>query len=158
MLILSNKNLHVSFCVVPGYKSFATQSRVIWILLNNYFTVSLWVVPWYDLTSTQCIRIQIFSSMILNAAPRDRFFGTQKTVIWIFHSMNPHVVLSLVCGCMVFEIHIPSINLISMNNMSLWYIFHVAFHVTFFTLFLVLQVFFYNPDCNNQNGIVWSSY
>ena len=30
-----------------------------------------------------------------------------------------------------------------MNNMSLWYIFHVAFHVTFFSLFLVLQVFFF---------------
>ena len=80
--------------------------------------------------------------MTLNAAPVDGFFGTQKTVIWIFHSMNRHVVLTLVCGCMVFEIYIPSINLITMNNMSLWYIFYVAFHVTFITTFLVIQVFF----------------
>ena len=72
--------------------------------------------------------------------------------MWVFNCMNLHVALNLVRGCMVFAIYIPSINLITMNNMSPWYIFHVAFHVTFFTLFLVIQVFFYNPDCNNQNG------
>jgi len=34
--------------------------------------------------------------------------------------------------------------------MSLQYIFHVAFSVTFFTLFLVLQFFVcYKPDCND---------
>ena len=56
--------------------------------------------------------------------------------------MNLHVALSVVCGCVLFAIYIPNINLITMNNMSLWYIFHVAFHITFFTIFLVLQVFF----------------
>ena len=138
MLILSSKNLHVSLCVAPGYKSFAKQSTVIYILFNNPFTASLKVAPWYKFPFTQCIRIQIFSSMTLHAAPGDGFFGTQRTVIWNFHSMNLHVV----CGCMVFSFYIPSINLMTMNNMSLRYIFHVAFHVTFFTLFLVLQEFY----------------
>ena len=95
----------------------------------------------------------MFSSMTLHAAPGDAFFGTQRTVIWIFHRMNLHVALSVVCGCMIFVIYIL-FNLITMNNMSLWYIFHVALHVTFFTLFLALQVFFYSPDCNNRNGNV----
>ena len=84
----------------------------------------------------------MFSSMTLNAAPGDGFFGTQRTVIWIFQRMNLHVALSVVCGCMIFLIYILSNNLITMNNMSLWYIFLVALHVTFFTLFLALQVFF----------------
>ena len=53
-----------------------------------------------------------------------------------------YVVLSEVCGFMVFAFYIPNISLITMNYMSPLYIFHVAFHVTFFTLFLVLQVFF----------------
>ena len=132
----------MSLCVVPGDKSFATQSTVIWILLNNPFTVSLWVVPGYDFPSTQCIRIQIFSSMTLHVAPGDGFFATQRTVIWILPSMNLHVALCVVCGCMVFAIYIPNLNLKSMNNMSLQYIFHVAFPVTFFTLFLVLQFLF----------------
>ena len=79
------------------------------------------------------------------------FFGTQRTVIWIFHSMNLHVALCVVCGCMVFAIYIPNINLMSINNMSFQYIFHVGFPVTFFTLFLVLQDFFYKPDCNDKN-------
>ena len=29
MLVLSSRTLHVSLCVVPGYKFFATQSTVI---------------------------------------------------------------------------------------------------------------------------------
>ena len=75
-------------------------------------------------------------------APGDGFFSTQRTVIWIFHGMNLHVAFSVVCGCVLFAIYIPNINLITMNNMSLRYIFHVAFHVTIFTTFLVLQAFF----------------
>ena len=110
-------------------------------MLNNPFTAFLWVVPWYDLPFTQCIRIQMFSSMTLHVAPGDGFFGTQRTVIWIFHRMNLHVALCVVCGCMIFVIYIQSNNLITMNNMSIWYIFHVALHVTFFTFFLALQVF-----------------
>ena len=49
----------------------------------------------------------------------------------------------MVCGCVIFAIYIPNTILITMNRMSLWYIVHVAFHVTFFTFFLVLQVFFF---------------
>jgi hypothetical protein len=79
--------------------------------------------------------------MTLHAAPGDGFFGTQRTVLWIFHRMNLYVALSVVCGCMIFVIYILSNNLITMNNMSLWYIFHVKFYFTFFTLFLVLRVF-----------------
>ena len=80
--------------------------------------------------------------MTLHVAPGDGFFGTQRTVILIFHSMNLHVALGVVCGCMVFANYIPNIYLIIKNNMSLRYIFHVGFHVTFFTLFIVFQVFF----------------
>ena len=101
------------------------------------------MVPWYDFTFTQCIRIQIFSSITLYVAPGDGFLGTHRTVIWNCHSMNLNVVLSVVCGCMVFAIYIPNINLITIINMSLCYIFYVASHVTFFTLFLILQVFFF---------------
>ena len=54
-----------------------------------------------------------------------------------------HVVLSEVCGFMVFAFYIPNISLISMNYMSPLYIFHAALHVTFFTLFLVLWAFFF---------------
>ena len=93
----------------------------------------------------------MFSSMTLHAAPGDAW----TTVIRIFHRMNLHVALSVICGCMTFVIYILSNNQITMNDMSLWYIFHVALHGTFFTLFLALQVFFfYSPDCNNQNGNV----
>ena len=53
--------------------------------------------------------------MTLHVAPGDG----DGTVIWIFHSMNLHVALSVVCGCVVFAIYIPNINLITMNNMSL---------------------------------------
>ena len=88
---------------------------------------------------TQCIRIQIFSTMTLHVAPGDGFFGTQQTVICLFYSMNFHMPLSVVCDCKVFAIYIPNI---TMNNMSHMYIFHVAFNVTFFTLLFVLQVFF----------------
>ena len=85
--------------------------------------------------------------MTLHVAPGDESFGTQRTVIEIFHSMNIHVLLSVVCGCMVFAIYTPNINMITMNKMSHWYI------------FLVLQVFFfYKPDYNNQNGNVWSPH
>ena len=55
--------------------------------------------------------------MTLHVAPGDECFGTEGTVIWIFHSMNIHVALSVVCGFMVFAIYIPNINLITMNNM-----------------------------------------
>ena len=133
--------------------------RVQWFLLNNPFTAFLWVVPCYDFPSTQCIRIHIFSSTTLHVASGDGFFGTQKTLKWILYSINLHVALSVVCSCMVFALYIPNINMITLNNMSLRYIFHVTLHVTFFTLFLVLQVFFfYNPDFNNQNGNVWNRY
>ena len=81
--------------------------------------------------------------MPLHVAPGDGFFCTKITVIRILYSMNLHVALSVVCGCMVFAIYIPNIDLITLNNMSLWYIFHVAFLITFFILFLVLQVFFF---------------
>ena len=92
--------------------------------------------------------------MTLYAAPGDGFFGTHRTVIWVFHSMNLHVAFILVCGFMIFAIYFPSSNLITMNIMSLWYICHVAFHVTFLTLFLSFRIFFYNPDRNDQNGNV----
>ena len=75
------------------------------------------MVPGYDFPFTKCRRIQIFSSMTLHVAPWDGFLGTQRTVIWTFHSMNLHVVLSVVCGCMVFAIYIPNIHMITMNNM-----------------------------------------
>ena len=104
--------------------------------------MSLSVVSRYDFPS-QSIRIQIFFSMTLHVAPGDGFFSMQRTVIWIFHSMNLHVALSVVCGSVLFDIYIPNIILITMNNMSLWYIFHFVFHVTFFTIFLVLHVFFF---------------
>ena len=81
--------------------------------------------------------------MTLHVAPGDRFFGPQRTVIWIFHSIILHVALSVVCCCMVFVNYIPHISLITMNNMALWYFFHVEFNFTFFTLFIVLQVFFF---------------
>ena len=142
MLILSSRTLHVSLCVVSGYKSFSTHSTVIYIILNNPFTVSLWMVPWYYFPSKQCIGIQIFSTMTLQVAPGDGLFGTQITLIWIFHSMNLYVALGVVCGCIVFANNIPNIYLIIKNNMSLWNISHVAFHVTFFALFIVLHVFF----------------
>ena len=79
--------------------------------------------------------------MTLQVAPGDGFFATQRTVIWLLPTMNLHVALCVVCGCMVFAIYIPYLNLMSMNNMSLQYIFHFPFPVTFFTLFLVLQFF-----------------
>ena len=79
--------------------------------------------------------------MTLHVAPGHGFVGKQRTVIWIFHSLNIHVALSVVCGCMVIAINIPNIILITNNDMSLWYIFHVAFHIPCFTLFLVLQDF-----------------
>ena len=111
----------MSLCVGPGNRSFATQSTVIWILLNNPYTASLWVVPGYDCPSTQwqCIRVQIFSSITLHVAPGDGFFATQITVIRILPSMNLHMALCVVCDCMVFAIYIPNFNLMSMNNMSL---------------------------------------
>ena len=86
------------------------------------------------------------------------FFGTHGAVTWFIPSMNLHVALSVVCGCKVIAINIPNVNLITMYNMSLRYIFHVPFHVTFFTLFLDLQVFLYKPDFDNQNGNVLRPY
>ena len=80
-------------------------------------------------------RIYIFSSMTLHLAPGDGFLGTQRTVIWMFHSMNIHVVLSVVCGGIVFVISIPNINLITLNNMSM-------LHMMLPSQFLVRQVFF----------------
>ena len=105
MSIINSKTLHVSLCVVPGDKSFATQSTVIWILLNNPFTVSLWVVPWYDFPSTQCIIIQICSSMTLHVAPGDGIFlaHTEQwygfSIVWIFmwRFVWPVVVWYLLC-------------------------------------------------------------
>ena len=52
--------------------------------------------------------------------------------------MNLYVALSVVCGCTVFAIYISK-----KNNMALQYIVHVVFHVTSFTLFLVLQISFF---------------
>ena len=76
-----------------------------------------------------------------------------------FHSKNLHVALSVVRGCMVFAILIPNINLITMNDMSLQYIFHIAFQVNFFKRFLVLPVYFiYKPHYNDQNGNVGISH
>ena len=66
-------------------------------------------------------------------AHRQQWYGL--SLVWIFMW---RLVWSV---AFKFEIHI-----------NLWYIFHVAFPVTFFTLFLVIQVFFYKPDYNNQNG------
>ena len=80
--------------------------------------------------------------MTLHVALGDGFFGTQRAC--------EHVALSVVTGCMVFAIYIPNINLITMNNMSLLYIFHIAFPVTF----LSFRYFLYKPDCNNPNGNV----
>ena len=71
-----------------------------------------------------------------------RLRDSVSPVCGFFHSMNLYVALSVACCCKVFAIYIPNINLITMNNMSLRYIFHVAFRVTFFTLFLDLQIFF----------------
>ena len=102
------------------------------------------------------LRLQIFSSTTLHVAPGDGFLGTQRTVIWICHSINLHVTLSLVCDCMLFVIYIPNINLITMNNMSFLYIFHVA--ISFSHFFLSFRYFLYKPDCNNQNCNVWSPY
>ena len=59
-------------------------------------------------------------------APGDVFLCKQRSAIWIFNSINLHVALSVVCGCMVFAIYIPIINLVTINNMSLQYIFHVV--------------------------------
>ena len=55
--------------------------------------------------------------MTLHVAPGHGFFGTQRTVIWIFQNMNLHVALSVVCGCMVFAIYIPNINLFGTFSM-----------------------------------------
>ena len=33
--------------------------------------------------------------MTLHVAPGDGFFGTQRTVVWIFHSMNLHLALKV---------------------------------------------------------------
>ena len=74
-------------------------------------------------------------------APCDRFFATQRTMIWILPSIKIHVELCVFCCWMVFTINITNFNLNSMNNMSLKDIFHVAFPVNFFTVFLVLQFF-----------------
>ena len=74
-------------------------------------------------------------------APGDRFFGKQRSVIWIFNSINLHVALSVLCGCTVFAIYIPYIYLITMNNMSLQYIFCVVISCFLLHIFLVLKVF-----------------
>ena len=52
--------------------------------------MSLWVVPWYDFPSTQCIGNQILSNMTLHVAPRDGFFLAHSKqrygifIVWIF--------------------------------------------------------------------------
>ena len=91
---------------------------MIWILLNNPFTVSLSVVPGYHFPSTQCIRIQNFSFMALHVGPGDGLFATQSSDIDSPY-YGFHVALCVVCGCMVFAIYIKNLNLMSTNNMSL---------------------------------------
>ena len=154
MLIQSSKALHVSACVVPGYK--CLPHRVQWYRFYSIvFFLALWVVPWYDLPSTQCLSIQIFSSMTHHVACGYQCFGTQGTVIWIFHSMNLHVALSVICG---ISICIQNFNLIAMNNMSYRWIFHVAFYVNFSNFSYPSCIFFLKHEWNNQNGNVWSPY
>ena len=80
--ILASKTLHVSFCVVHGYKSFATQSKVILILPS----ISLLVFLEYEFPSTHCTMIHSFSSMTVHVtiyvAPRAQWYGFFQ--VWIF--------------------------------------------------------------------------
>ena len=129
--------------------------RVQWYRFYS-IVLLLGLFEWFlDMTS-----LPPFSSMTLHVAPGDGFFGTQRTVKLIFHSMNPHVALSVVCGCMVFAIDTTNNNLITMNNTS-----HCIgrFSMLHFMLpsshfFLSFRYCFHKPDCNNQNGNVWSPY
>ena len=71
------------------------------------------------------------------------YIWLQSTVILIFPSMNLYVAICVVCGvwCGVW-LYIPHFILVARNNMLFQYIFYVALPVTFFTFFLILQVFF----------------
>ena len=77
--------------------------------------------------------------MTIYVAPRYGSFATQSTVIRILTSMNLHLAICVVCGCMAFDIYIPNSILRARNDMSLQYIFNVALPVTIFTIFHVLQ-------------------
>ena len=61
------------------------------------------MVPCNEFPSRECMRIHIFSIIPLHVAPGNRFFGTQKTVIGIFHSINVPLALSVVCGWILFN-------------------------------------------------------
>ena len=78
------------------------------MLLNNPFTASLWVVPWYEFPFTQCIRIQIFASMTLNAAPGDGVLAHREQwygfcIVWIFMW---HLIWSLVVWYLLFAFQV----------------------------------------------------
>ena len=147
MLVLSSKTFHVSFCVVPRCKSFATQNTLKYILLNNPFTASLWVVPWYDFPSTQCIGNQIFSSMNFHVAPEDGFFYAHREqwcgffIVWIF-------MWRLLCSVVVWYLLFKYQILIWL----LWIIcsfgkfFMLLFLLTSSHFFLSFRYFFYKPE------------
>ena len=98
---------------------------------------------------TQSTRLQVFSNMTLHltlyVAPGDVPFSTQSTVIWIFPSVNIYMSSCVVCG-VLFGVVYRCTNQISFLWLRIICIFSTVFYVvlpvTFFTLFLFLQVFF----------------
>ena len=102
--------------------------RVQWFRFYSIILLLCRVVPWYNMTSLPQSLYGLWFSLpwLFMWLLEMDFFGTQRTVIRIFHSMNLHVALSVVCGlwCLLitFNIFIWLLRIIcSLGTFSMFY-------------------------------------